>query len=67
MTQYPTPDTELTNPCPILLMPSARLGSDKNHLYRAAAHFMHSRYHRVTLAVHYWHAVAFILGCLWPL
>ena len=33
MTQYPTqshyPDTEVTNPFPILLMPSARLGSDK--------------------------------------
>ena len=32
MTQYPTqshyPDTEPTSPCPILLMPSARLGSD---------------------------------------
>ena len=33
MTCYPIeshyPDTELTSPCPILIMPSARLGSDK--------------------------------------
>ena len=33
MTRYPTqahyPDTVLTSPCPILLMPSTRLGSDK--------------------------------------
>ena len=33
MTRYPTqshfPDTEETSPCPILIMPRTRLGSDK--------------------------------------
>ena len=37
MTWYPTqsycPDTELTSSCPILLMPSARLGNDKYRVY----------------------------------
>ena len=37
--QYPTqsyyPHTELTSPCPILLMPSAWLGSDKYKFYKA--------------------------------
>ena len=34
---------------------------------KAMAPFMHSRYHRVTLAVCYWHAVALIFGYLWLL
>ena len=38
-TQFPTrphyPDTELTSPYPILVMPSARLGSDKNQLCKS--------------------------------
>ena len=29
LTQLHYPDTEPTSPCPILIMPSARLGSDK--------------------------------------
>ena len=37
MVCYPTqshyPDTEPTSPCPILIMPSTRLGSDKYQLY----------------------------------
>ena len=40
MTQYPTQshylDTELTTPCPILLMSSARLGSDKYNFYKSS-------------------------------
>ena len=39
MTSYPIqshyPDTELISPCPILLMPSARLGSDKYQFYES--------------------------------
>ena len=38
-TQHPTlsryPDTELTSPCPNLLIPSARLGSDKHQFYKS--------------------------------
>ena len=43
MPQYPTqspyPDTELFNPCPILLMPSAWQGSDK---YKSLSHWFDS-------------------------
>ena len=39
MTQHPTqshyPTTELTSPCPILLMSSARLGSNKYQFYKS--------------------------------
>ena len=37
--QYPThshyPGTELSSPCPVLFMPSARLGNDKYQLYKS--------------------------------
>ena len=39
MKRYPTqshyPDTELTSPCPILLMPTTKLGSDKYQFYKS--------------------------------
>ena len=39
ITLYPIqshyPDTDLTSPCPILLMPNTRLGSDKYQFYKS--------------------------------
>ena len=34
MTQYPNPDTELTSPSPIQLMPSTGLGNYKYQIYK---------------------------------
>ena len=41
MIQHPTqseyPDPEITNPCPIILIPSSRLGSDTSQFYKPLA------------------------------
>ena len=40
LTQSHYLDTELTSPCPILLMPSSRLLSDKNQFYKSLFSFV---------------------------